>query len=272
MSTTIAEGPNSVVTGHFGSIQKTFKHPDLKLNHSNERVLLQAVLVDYLNIRRRVPIELRYEPNGDAILTMPRAKCDLVEYIERGAVLGWSYERVVPLLTDVYGALFHIGSRFNFIHGDVKPENVVVYLRGPTPTFALIDYGLSVAMWEAKHRGSHSLQSLWYRAPERAYPHFQNQTLIDIWSMGVLTAYLFGGLYLFQARTMNEQCRLCKNVKHSTTSSGDGQLSTLSTLQPLIYPSKYIPLIKLPLHVNPFERITAYRMCQLLKTCNHQFE
>ena len=268
MSTTIADGPNSVVTGHCGSIQKTFKHPDLKVNHSNERVLLQAVLVDYLNIRRRVPIELRYEPNGDAILTMPRAKCDLVEYIERGAVLGWSYERVVPLLTDVYGALFHIGSKFNFIHGDVKPENVVVYLRGPTPTFALIDYGLSVAMWEIKHRDPHSLQSLWYRAPERAQPHIQNQTLIDVWSMGVLTAYLLGGLYLFQSRTMVQQCRIGQSVKHSRTSSGDGQLSTLPTLQPLVYPSKYIPLLKLPLRKNPFERTTVHQMCQLLKTFN----
>jgi serine/threonine protein kinase len=69
----------------------------------------------------------------------------------------------------------------DFIHCDLKPENIVVDTN--TLTFKIIDFGLSYFITEPNK--NFNIQSYYYRAPEVCL-HANISPAIDIWSLGCI--------------------------------------------------------------------------------------
>lgn len=253
--TTLCETNNSIVIGTYKQVTKVFKHPELGLDHQSECDMTRSIL-QHMGLPTRTSVQLFRSPEGIWTMQQPRFTCDVSTfYYEQSRELGWSSSLILPLLKDVYNALRHLWTCFGRVHGDVKPANIMVYFRGPVPRFVLWDYGAAVFPTIAQYYlGPNELMTLWYRAPERRVPQLYNQSKIDVWSMGVMTVELLGGLHLFQGRTMSDQFQICDSVRHLKTATSDGQVSTLTDSTGLVYPRMYIPLVKPTLVVNPSER------------------
>lgn len=253
--TTLCETNNSIVLGTYKQVTKVFKHPELELDHQSECDMTRSIL-QHMGLPTRTSVQLFRSPEGIWTMQQPRFTCDVrTFYYKQSRELGWSSSLIIPLLKDVYNALRHLRTRFGRVHGDVKPANIMVYFRGPVPRFVLWDYGAAVSPTNAQYDlGPNELMTLWYRAPERRVPYIYNQSKIDVWSMGVMTVELLGGLRLFQGQTTSHQFQICDSVRHLKTATGDGQVSTLTNCTGLVYPRMYIPLVKPTLVVNPSER------------------
>ena len=265
--TKLSETNNSVVYSTRNHVIKQFKYPEKALDHQHECNMARSIL-QQMGIPTRTSVQLFLNPDGIWTMTQPRFTCDLhTLYYERPQELGWSSSLIVPILRDVYSSLGPLWEHFACVHGDVKPANIMVHFRGPVPRFVLWDYGSAESPSYAQYNlGPDEWMTLWYRAPERRTPHKYNQSKIDIWSMGVLTVALLGGIHLFQGRTTPEQFQLCESVHHSRTASGNGRVETLPERPPVVYPAPYIPLVKLTLKPNPFDRSDVDRMLLILQT------
>eukprot|EP00064_Thunnus_orientalis_P011895 superscaffoldBa00001766_g11927 len=87
---------------------------------------------------------------------------------------------------------------FSLIHADLKLDNIMLVDHNRQPfRVKLIDFGLTLKRSEAKP-GLH-VQALWYRSPEVILGSPFTEA-IDIWSLGLLMAYMLLGYFLFPGK------------------------------------------------------------------------
>lgn len=125
--------------------------------------------------------------DGFGIIAMPIAKCDLYDYVKRkrrpiGPLIdGWI--RMVRAVNCMHG--------LGYIHGDIKPENVLVDAKGD---LHLTDLGY------ARECGVAYIEygSLMYSAPECFNKRmFLDRKSTDVWALGVLLYVLVMRKYPF---------------------------------------------------------------------------
>ena len=94
------------------------------------------------------------------------------------------------------------------LHGDVKPENVIVVLdgQGQVEHARLIDFGLAFKSRGLMQRNMY-IQSRWYRAPE-VLLGIPATTQIDVWSLACVVVEMFAGETPFRGQASYEQMLL----------------------------------------------------------------
>ena len=106
----------------------------------------------------------------------------------------FSYEQVTYVFYQLCTGFQYIHSH-KIIHGDLKPENIM--LNSKTGQIKIIDFGSSFSV--GKHINHFYIQSRYYRAPELCY-QIEASTAIDIWSIGCVIYELLFRKPLFPAR------------------------------------------------------------------------
>ena len=96
----------------------------------------------------------------------------------------------------------------SMLHGDVKPENVIVVLdgQGQVEHARLIDFGLAFKSRGLMQRNMY-IQSRWYRSPE-VLLGIPATTQIDVWSLACVVVEMFAGEPPFRGQASYEQMLL----------------------------------------------------------------
>lgn len=106
-------------------------------------------------------------------------------------------------------ALAYLHSR-NVMHRDVKPENILIDLRGD---LRLADFGLAcVRVPERENRYTNPVVTLWYRAPEVLLKSRNYNCGVDNWSAGCVMAELLMNSTLFPGTSDADQMWLIREL------------------------------------------------------------
>lgn len=118
-------------------------------------------------------------------------KCDLHQLIEKSANL--SEITIKKILFQILKAL-HFCHSSRVIHRDLKPHNILLDF---TNNVKIADFGLARSFQLPFKQYTHSVQTLWYRAPELILGCKLYDTAIDIWSVGCIFSEMVTGFALF---------------------------------------------------------------------------
>ncbi len=116
----------------------------------------------------------------------------------------------IKLLTDITQAIYTL-HRLNFVHFDIKPDNIVINKNGD---FCLIDFGISKAIDDGTINLYDVSGSRYYMAPEIFKAELSRQA--DIYSLGTTVRFiLLNGVYEFSTygKSIKQLCRLKKNLE-----------------------------------------------------------
>lgn len=91
----------------------------------------------------------------------------------------------------------------NFIHRDLKPDNILIDLKGGNITMKLADFGQSRGWLHGAAKLTPEVNSLSFRAPEVLLGSQQYTTSIDLWAVGCIFCYILLGEYMFKGDTSN---------------------------------------------------------------------
>ncbi|ETW05355.1 CAMK/CAMK1 protein kinase [Aphanomyces invadans] len=86
------------------------------------------------------------------------------------------------------------------VHGDVKPENILLESANDSARMILIDFGLSFRASEGRHPWDGS-GTVAYAAPEVQTQSSDITTAIDMWALGVVLFIVLGGYHPFDAKS-----------------------------------------------------------------------
>ena len=113
----------------------------------------------------------------------------LAEMLARRGTL--SVAEVAPIIAAIVDALAaaHIAG---YVHGDVKPENVIVCTTGPAMTVKLIDWGIAKSPGGSVHDGKMAVGTPHYMAPEQVRGEAIDRRA-DVYALGVLAYELLVG-------------------------------------------------------------------------------
>lgn len=98
----------------------------------------------------------------------------------------------------------------NFIHCDIKPQNIVM-VNSKKCKIKILDFGISRP--NNKINDYFLVQSLYYRAPEIFEKKNYNKK-IDVWSYGCIVGELYTGFPFLYGNNDKEQYQLITNVKN----------------------------------------------------------
>lgn len=126
-------------------------------------------------------------------LTFELLDVSLWDYMKERLHLGLPISEMRPIVHQLATALTHL-KNIGVVHADVKPNNVMIVDRHQQPfKVKLIDFGLS---YLSSGPPGVVVQTIFYRAPEVILGICFSE-VIDMWSLGVLTAELATGRHLY---------------------------------------------------------------------------
>ncbi|MGW0395005.1 serine/threonine-protein kinase [Streptomyces sp. NPDC003042] len=128
--------------------------------------------------------------DGAIVLVMERARCSLREVLDAGV----SEEEGARLVAEICEGLAHL-HRSGWVHGDLKPENVLLMEDG---SVKLSDFGLATELTGAQgtHGYAPPMGSLDYLPPERwkaplGEHGVQVRPSADVWALGIVIHEVF---------------------------------------------------------------------------------
>jgi len=95
--------------------------------------------------------------------------------------------RTIKIIEDIFDAVKTIHAVTGYVHGDIKPENILLDIIDGEPKVRMIDFGLSEPVGELLERHEY-MQSIYWRAPELLQALPCDLVLTDIWAI-VITAF-----------------------------------------------------------------------------------
>ena len=123
--------------------------------------------------------------------------------------LKWKYhelnttENTKQIICDIFAAIRTIHEVTGYVHGDVKPENLMIDIIEGKPTVKIIDFGLSepigVLMKEHQY-----IQTIYWRSPELLDEEPSDLVLADAWAAAVTAFDIMAGrcvMYELGAKT-----------------------------------------------------------------------
>lgn len=126
-------------------------------------------------------------------LTFELLDVSLWDYMKERLHLGLPISEMRPIIQQLATALTHLNN-IGVVHADLKPNNVMIVDRHQQPfKVKLIDFGLS---YLSSGPPGVVVQTIFYRAPEVILGICFTE-VIDMWSLGVLTAELATGRHLY---------------------------------------------------------------------------
>jgi len=140
--------------------------------------------------------------NGHLSMIFDLQKCDLRTALQKyGQGRGLPLQTVAQYVRQIFLVL-RVLRKLNIIHGDLKPDNVLMSLN--KTEVKVCDFGSSFEV--AEQVKTCYLQPRYYRAPEVIIGTTYD-TMVDLWSVGVTTYELGTGKILFQGKTNNGMLR-----------------------------------------------------------------
>jgi serine/threonine protein kinase len=100
------------------------------------------------------------------------------------------------VISQLFAAVDYIHTEFGFIHGDVKPDNILIGILCDKPAVKLIDFGLAEPI-RGKIRGHQYLQTIYWRAPELLSETMCDLVPTDIWATAVCALDIMLGSIVF---------------------------------------------------------------------------
>ena len=203
--------------GSFGQVLKVYDHKTgefaaLKIIRNDKRFLYQAkrevkilehlLREDTSNTANVVHIKNNFIFRGHMCIVFELMSLNLYELVKKNKFRGMKVGVVRKFAYSIAIALSLV-HRKQIIHGDLKPENVLLKKYGLTG-IKLIDFGSS-CYTEGKLMVY--VQSRFYRAPE-VILECRYDTAVDIWSFGCLVAELVLGQPLLPGRDEDDQLAL----------------------------------------------------------------
>ena len=165
---------------------------------------------------------------------------ELFDYIQECSQLCES--EAAYFLKQILTAVCYLHQK-GIMHGDVKPENIVLDSKNPRATIKLISFGNSRRL-EHKAKPEKMIGTLYYTAPE-IFAH-QISDKCDIWSCGVILYILLCGYPPFNA---NKDTEITRKIKSGAFSFPQEDWYNISDLAK--------NLINKMLKVDPKQRPTA---------------
>lgn len=157
-------------------------------------------------------LEAVYEDGANVLLVQELCRGgELLEQAGQSHHVHYSERSVASILRSVLQTIAMCHAR-HILHRDIKPENFLFHTTDPSSPIKAIDFGLAVycppsslPLVAATAEGTP-----WYLAPEvckgRSYP------ASDVWSCGVMAAYLLTGVYPFIDRMNPEMPDLARTL------------------------------------------------------------
>ncbi|TDH06552.1 hypothetical protein EPR50_G00114560 [Perca flavescens] len=179
-----------------------------KKMQKKEQVAHEADVLRHVQHHQLVALSDTYESPTSLML--------ILELLEGGRLLDYLVahdelmeEKVAFFIRETLEALQHLHT-CRVAHLDLKPENIMVDLRSPTPGIKLIDLGDAVQL-SAHRRYVHLLLG----NPEFAAPELIRGTPVsvatDLWSVGVLSYVMLSGVSPFLDESPEETCvNICR--------------------------------------------------------------
>lgn len=147
------------------------------------------------------------------------------------------FDLVLACAHQMLGALRFLHEA-NLIHGDVKPENILVEARNPGH-FKLADLGGALRCWGGRLRVRHASGSPAYLSPERFYDTFSFNA--DLYSLGIVLYEMTSGDRPFSG-TVTEIAR--------------SHMSRVAEMDK-VRPREFVPFLEVLLEKNPKRRISS---------------
>uniref|UniRef100_A0A8C9XG71 non-specific serine/threonine protein kinase n=1 Tax=Sander lucioperca TaxID=283035 RepID=A0A8C9XG71_SANLU len=189
------------------SVQVAVKFVSKKMQ-KKEQVAHEVDVLRHVQHHQLVALSDTYESPTSLML--------ILELLEGGRLLDYLVahdelmeEKVAFFIRETLEALQHLHT-CRVAHLDLKPENIMVDLRSPTPGIKLIDLGDAVQL-SAHRRYVHLLLG----NPEFAAPELIRGTPVsvatDVWSIGVLSYVMLSGVSPFLDESPEETCvNICR--------------------------------------------------------------
>ncbi len=129
----------------------------------------------------------------DIAITGKGKLCMITEWIEGETLADWmvfnrSFEEVGNVLKQALAGIAYINSK-NVIHGDLKPQNVMIDKYG---VVKIIDFGVASPGNEDAIKKEGLMFTLWYCPPEQIDGYLSTRT--DVYSTGTMIFNIFSGM------------------------------------------------------------------------------
>lgn len=184
------------------------------MRESGERERETVTLLNHVDpSESKSIIRLRdsFEFNNHLCLVYDAMEMNLRETLQRfGRGIGLSIEGVSLYGRQLFTALQLI-HRLNYIHADLKPDNIMV--SKDTKTIKLCDFGSAIQLSEIELMKTEHLVSPFYRPPEVILGIYPLDGGVDIWSAAATLFELYVGKFMFAGTTNNQLIDLIIQLK-----------------------------------------------------------
>ena len=113
---------------------------------------------------------------------------------------------------DIEKALTYVHDQ-GYIHLDIKPQNILVRERNGKVDVAVADFGLAREIASLKGINPHDLRC--GTPPYNGYPDTAYSKYVDLWSLGLLVAYMVGSFGRDDEISTHELIEFEKNLKEN---------------------------------------------------------
>ncbi|XP_056244143.1 dual specificity tyrosine-phosphorylation-regulated kinase 4-like isoform X1 [Seriola aureovittata] len=202
-------------TGYSGQVLKCIDHKTMELvaikvirskdsvhqvGKAEVRNLEALRELDKTNTANIVHMKENFYFRNHLCITFELFEKDLYKALRDSSRRGLSEKEVRKYATDVLKCLQLLKKR-RMIHGDLKPDNILLYKRGSEKRTAVCDFGGS---YFVKHRHQPLIHTLYYVSPEMLLGK-RCSPAIDMWSLGCVLAELHLGRCLFRGCNYKDQ-------------------------------------------------------------------
>lgn len=104
-------------------------------------------------------------------------------------------KRTIKIIQDIFDAVKTIHAVTGYVHGDIKPENILLDIIDGEPKVRMIDFGLSEPVGELQNSHQY-IQTIYWRAPELLESLPCDLVLTDIWAVAITAFDIMAGKYV----------------------------------------------------------------------------